>query len=389
MDEERRHACGLHEAPLVYARSSPQATVEVPSAVHQVVRQNRQVAMPASPRRQFLRDALKGFAQAASDSHALLTAARNPGVETAVLREVAASPAAHPTPGPMLAAPDHMAKLEDVAHIAHQVGLGHRLDDILALAQPSIRLVPTVPESATGASHLGGRPSRVDQANWPRHHGRRLPLLAEIDLAALDAGTLPSDALASGGMALFCDVSSRGGSGSVAHVALIVSHDEATAGAAITDPDDPLSVALRVCPEMVLPRLWTSRVQQLELSPAEGAAWERLRTDLASLQGTEPWDLAPATAKAHRMLGYPDEKTGDMPLACELLARGHDLHGEPPAMHPEARAAEPMSAQWRLLLQLDIAQAIPSIDAAGQVFVWVRDADLRAGQVTPTYAFIR
>jgi hypothetical protein len=98
------------------------------------------------------------------------------------------------------------------------------------------------------------------------------------------------------------------------------------------------SVPLSLSAELTLPRVWAAPAQALGLSDAEMLGWEELRARLAELQGVE------RTAPDHvmRLLGYPEDRTGDMPALC----------GE---------------GAWRLLLQLPAG-------GGRRRFVWVPGA---------------
>jgi len=83
----------------------------------------------------------------------------------------------------------------------------------------------------------------------------------------------------------------------------------------------------------------------------------------------------------HRLLGYPDTRRGDMPLACELLDRGYVLGETPPLAHPCAADAEPHAGRWRLLLQLSMDDALGWFWGGGRerLYVWIDESDLTNG----------
>ena len=62
-----------------------------------------------------------------------------------------------------------MRTIEEVTKAIVDVGLEHRLNDILALVKPSIRLrySTTNDGSAIGASRFGGLPDLPDSIEWP------------------------------------------------------------------------------------------------------------------------------------------------------------------------------------------------------------------------------
>jgi hypothetical protein len=93
----------------------------------------------------------------------------------------------------------------------------------------------------------------------------------------------------------------------------------------------------------------------------------------------------------HRLLGWPDERRGEMPLACELLARGAELGDEPPDLHPQAERAREHVAGWRLLLQLSADDEVGWGWAGPRTrcYVWVHEARLAAGDLTAVRAFVQ
>jgi hypothetical protein len=70
-------------------------------------------------------------------------------------------------------------------------------------------------------------------------------------------------------------------------------------------------------------------VQSLDLDDVEHCAWEDLRRYIIDEQRADLGDDV-ARAQIHRFLGYPGERRGDMPLACELMAQGCGLGEDPP-----------------------------------------------------------
>jgi hypothetical protein len=146
------------------------------------------------------------------------------------------------------------------------------------------------------------------------------------------------------------------------------------------DGADQARTPLGLSAELVLPRVWAAPAQALGLSPEETGAWETLRERLAELQGVEAPQHTPEYVL--RLLGYPEDRRGDMPLRCELRSRGHDAGDEPPALHPAAAECESAAARWRLFLQLPA-------DAGQRLFVWIPDEQLRAGDLAGALAVVR
>jgi hypothetical protein len=195
-----------------------------------------------------------------------------------------------------------VASADELDVLAEECGL--RRDDVRALARVSVRLTP-VRERTT--SFLGGD--------------------AEVALDLAEVARVAVTGLPESGT-LWC------------YADRVVVGDDRARGAV------PLSLSA----ELTLPRVWAAPVQALGLSSDEATGWEELRTRLAKLQGVEP---PPAPDHVMRLLGYPEERTGDMPGLC----------GE---------------GEWHLLLQLPA-------EHGRRRFVWVPGS----GELADAVAIIR
>lgn len=217
---------------------------------------------------------------------------------------------------------------ELLAH-AETLGLADRARAIAKLVSPSVRLTP----HDDGRSTVGG-----DQC------------LAQIDLASL-AGLGVTPPLPADGWLRCTDD-----------------------GVTVLSAPAPVTGAQSVAPslELSLPRVWAAPVVALDLDDEERATWQELRIWLADRQHVELHDRTPDFLGLHRLLGYPDETSGDMPLHCELLASGAELGDEPPRLHPLAREVEKRVGRWRLLLQL-------STGGRERAYFWIAREDLDAG----------
>jgi hypothetical protein len=212
-----------------------------------------------------------------------------------------------------------LATSAELAELAERSGLAARLDAVHALARVSVRLTP-VHERTT--SFLGGD---ADVALD----------LGEVAQIAGSVHGLPAEGV------LWC----RGDR-------VAVRGDRAQG-----------AVPLSLSAELTLPRVWAAPAQALELSDAEMTGWEELRARLAGLQGVE----RKAPDHVMRLLGYPDERTGDMPALCEARARDRRA-----AQTPDA------AARWQLLLQLPAGEG-------KRRFVWVPGP----GELAGALAFVR
>lgn len=107
-----------------------------------------------------------------------------------------------------------------------------------------------------------------------------------------------------------------------------------------------------------------------EVGP-QHARWYALEDRLAERDG----------GAAHQIGGHPDEVQGEMRRACALASKGVYV-GEPPQL--PADELERLGAdapEWRLLLQLTIADALDWMwGDVGNLSFWMREQDIRAGR---------
>jgi hypothetical protein len=192
--------------------------------------------------------------------------------------------------GPAARPAARLASADELSELAGECGL--RLDHVHALARVSVRLTPVRERTS---SFLGGD--------------------AEVALDLAEVARVAATALPESGT-LWC------------YADRVVVRDQPAQG----------SVPLSLSSELTLPRVWAAPAQALGLSDAEMLGWEELRARLAQLQGVE----RKAPDHVMRLLGYPEDRTGDMPALC----------GE---------------GAWRLLLQLPA-------DGDRRRFVWVPGA---------------
>lgn len=253
-----------------------------------------------------------------------------------------ANPAPTAEPAPPRAEPAKaLVRADRLLELAAEAGLGDRLEAIGDLAQISGRLARTMVGSRVGFA--GGEQRLPSHLSWPERDGQPLALLAVLDLAVLARlGEVPRELPPHGTAWIFA-----GATAESAHHARVLFDPEA--GPAPGERSKPLHLSA----ELQLPRAWSAAVEPLGLTDSERTAWQLLRTRLAELQGVAAIDGGPAPAPIHRLLGFPDERRGDMPLQCELRARGLDEENVPPRANPHATAVEPDSERWWLLAQLD------------------------------------
>ena len=125
-----------------------------------------------------------------------------------------------------------------------------------------------------------------------------------------------------------------------------------------------------------MPRRWHEAVEALDLDEEEGDAYERLRARLQDLQGVESDNDGGLAIAYHRLLGYPNETTGNMPAQCVTALQ--DRSGA------DDLAADPAlpSHDWRLLIQTSVGER-------QRAYMWIHRADLEARRFDRLCAFVR
>jgi hypothetical protein len=288
---------------------------------------------------------------------------------------------------------------EDLMRLAADTGLIRHVEAVLALARRTIRLVPGDGPPPPGArSRLGGAPDLPSGAVWPQWEEQPLTFVGQLDLAEAGALGLEPGALPDSGVLLIFSALERTPAGSspqdrgstqVLHVPAERLPREPGPRIGQSRPDAATAVALSC--ELVLPRVWSAPVRLLGLNASGQEQWEEVRRELAAMQGVEPWEAGEPLRSRHHLLGVADESRADMPVACELAARGIDVGYGAPASHPEAKRVEQAASRWRLLLQLSVdADAGWSFGSGRErLFLWGPQEELAAGSFEQVRAIAR
>jgi hypothetical protein len=145
--------------------------------------------------------------------------------------------------------------------------------------------------------------------------------------------------------------------------------------AAIPDAAEPVGLS----PELVVPRRWHEAVQVLTFDDAEADAYQRLRTRLQLLQGVESDEDGGPDIAYHRVLGYPNETTGSMPLAC---VRAPWDCPAPDGAESDGEDKVFPSYEWQLLVQISVGER-------RRTYLWIRLTDLNAGEFHNLCVFVR
>jgi uncharacterized protein YwqG len=285
--------------------------------------------------------------------------------------------------------------MPELLEIAAEVGLEARQSEVRALTRVSVRLshLEGRPTASAGQSRFGGVPNLGALDDSPVWKSEGLRFLAQLDLAEMSKLPQQPDLKRRGALWFFAANDPPSGLGRGDAGAFRVAYS-ASQGSGPVDIRSAWAEGRRIRPsaELVLPRVWSEPVQALELSNAERDAWQEVRGHLATSQGTASDDpAADASLAIHRLCGYPDERRGDMPLACELLARGLELGDDPPRVHPHAANLARHRGRWRMLLQLSADAELGWEWGSSQqrLYFWVDERDLTAGDFSRARAIVQ
>jgi uncharacterized protein YwqG len=282
------------------------------------------------------------------------------------------------------------ASIGDLLAAANELGLGARHAELQAAVRVSVQMAPS--RLADGPVRFGGEAPLPQGAAWPSAAGRPLRLLAQVDLSRIPSDGLPFDGQ---GMLLFffdTDWSSPGREaaepkrGRVLHVGRDV-ETVPTARPALPRRGGVGEVSC----ELRLPRVWSRRIEALDLTDDERDGWERLREHLAEWQGTDSIEQVASDSRvSHRLFGVPDDTRGDMPLICELCDGGERIVGHA-LTHPQADEAEAKSDRWELLAQFsrDPKVGWNWSESAARIYFWCDHARLAAGDFSRVWTIAR
>lgn len=229
-------------------------------------------------------------------------------------------------------------------------GLGAYVHRIAPRVRPAVRLETRPADAlAMGASRIGGDPDLPPELPWPTRRGRPLTFLAQIDLAELER-TLPG-----------CELPSDG------HLWIFVAFDELfsirsagdQSGVVVHRPG-ALPLERRAQPEGTPFAACATAMHAYE-DPGEldDALFDELdETTAESYDGLRAYIASGGTDASHKILGHADPVQSAME---------DDL--------------EPTIGPWRLLLQLDSDDHAKMMwGDLGRLYVWIPEADLRAGR---------
>lgn len=221
--------------------------------------------------------------------------------------------------------------------------------------------------------------------DWPRHDGRPLSLLAQLDLAEMRAADGPEWLPDSGRLLFFYDLAQSpwgfdpkdAGSG-------VVRYETGPTAMAATPADLPEDRRLKAYPVTFT---------------VDGSVPDetRLEFDWKSLSPVEEADLEEATEAmvpeepAHQVGGYPGPIQGDdMEWQCQMVTHGIFTGNAKAYRSKQGLDLKAGASEWLLLLQLDTDESAGMMwGDAGRLYFWIREEDVRARDFSKTWTILQ
>ncbi len=245
----------------------------------------------------------------------------------------------------------------------------------MGAAKPSIRLVSAPASPVAGRTQFGGESALLPTARWPESDGCALPLLAQIDLAALPPVTrgLPTSGL----LSFFYDFEAmpQGGGHDRTGYEVVYTPDPASACELPSDTSTISVKPLLAVPDITVPPFRSIEMDALDFSRDDRERYWDFRHAVLQLAST-------GDGPVNRILGHPDGIQGCMQRILQFETRGLTL---PKGVyswyeHPRAEELMPGAHDWRLLLQVD--SDADHFDTYwgdnGSLFFWIHRDDLEA-----------
>jgi uncharacterized protein YwqG len=273
-------------------------------------------------------------------------------------------------PGPPLSA-------EEVLAECRKAGLSTLADKLEEAVLPCLRMVPSVSGGSPSPpiTQIGGKPNLPDPALWPKHQGKSLSFIAQVNLSEVPLDAQSRDLPRKGILYFFYDSeqSTWGfdpkdkGTWRVLYL-----EDLPDKPSPVDFPDDVPKHAQYVQKRLKI-IAGKSIPEPLDHMQSLGLSDERQD------QGLEFYGrYSEGGSPKHQLLGHPMPIQGDMQLECQLVSNGLYC-GDPSGYNdPRAKELESGASQWRLLLQVDTDEDSEMMwGDCGRLYFWIRDEDLR------------
>ena len=263
----------------------------------------------------------------------------------------------------------------DIVAVYREIGLDRIADAVEAKVRPCFHLVQQKSHSKQLRSRIGGLPDLPDSILWPKHNGKSLSFIAQLNLAEVPVGAGPDSLPTSGFLYFFYDA------------------EQSTWG---FDPKDKGSWAVLYCED---PPDKISGIDYPEDIP-EHARYKNVLVELQagtsipdpsgmltdfSLSDKQKYQISDIYGQFsegrgpyHQLLGHPAPIQGDMELECQLVSYGLYCGDSTGYNDPRAKELEAGASEWQLLLQVDTDEEAGMMwGDCGRLYFWIRADDLR------------
>lgn len=277
---------------------------------------------------------------------------------------------------------------EQLAQTLDEYGLAGYFDAVRTQLRNAITLdFDKDADAATpGSSRLGGTPDLPSAVDWPRHQGRPLAFLAQIDCAQVNTFDHADELPGQGWLYLFYDAQQQPWGFDPADAGSVRVLFHPGDGAALAPrpfPDDlPIEVrfkatGLRFAATADLPDP-DSHFADYGFDDDEHEAWFDLLEDGKLARG------------CGMLLGHSRNIQNGQELQCQLVTHGLYCGNASGYEDPRRAQLEAGASQWRLLLQLDSEDTTGMHwGDSGRLYIWLRADDLRERRFERAWAILQ
>jgi uncharacterized protein YwqG len=223
-------------------------------------------------------------------------------------------------------------------------------------------------------TRIGGIPDLPEGLDWPRHHGKSLAFISQVNLEEIPRTSFDSPFPATGVLYFFYDSeqSTWGfdpkdkGSWRVLYSANVP--DVSTEA---QYPEDVPEHA-RYEPRPLEVTVGKSIPEPMEMVMSSGLPEDKQDLVLDLYGRYSEYGLP-----KHQLLGYPMPGQGDMQLECQLVSHGLYCGDETGYNDPRAKELEAGARDWQVLLQVDTHEDAGMMwGDCGRLYFWIRKDDL-------------
>lgn len=280
---------------------------------------------------------------------------------------------------------------EKIFSLIEEVGLVQKVEQLLAISKPSIRLDAVLWDEEkeeeplmVGESKFGGLPDLPASLSWPANGEEHLAFLAQINLGDVVCKDKKCQLPPQGMLYFFYDIERQPWGFDPAEKdswrVMYYDGDPAVLKQADlpSDLDEEVvfdEFAVKLKKEWTIPPFDSMEMEELEFSEDELDGYY----DLIDKSELEFEEESEEESRLGRMLGYPDQIQGNMQVECELVDRGYNLAEEIDVSKLDVHEIEETAHRWVLLMQIESCGLTEMMwGDEGRVYFWIKKEDLVA-----------